>query len=66
MYFEQKFPPDYNISPKQDLINAPIYVHPADLEKVPTPGKPLDGKEFERFAARVAEEIAGMLDLQKV
>ncbi len=66
MYFEQKFPPDYNISPKQDLINAPIYVHPADLEKVPAPGKPLDGKEFERFAARVAEEIAGMLDLQKV
>ena len=66
MYFEQKFPPDYNISPKQDLINAPVYVHPADLEKVPAPGKPLDGKEFERFAARVAEEIAGMLDLQKV
>ena len=66
MYFEQKFPPDYNISPKQDLINAPVYVHPADLEKVPAPGKPLDGKDFERFAARVAEEIAGMLDLQKV
>ncbi|MFC1880137.1 threonine synthase [Thermodesulfobacteriota bacterium] len=66
MYFEQKFPPDYNISPKQDLINAPVYVHPEDLEKVPEAGKPLDGKEFERFAARMAEEIAGMLDLQKV
>jgi len=66
MYFEQQFPPDYNISPKQDLINTPVYVHPADLEKVPAPGKPLDGKDFERFAARVAEEIAGMLDLQKV
>jgi len=66
MYFEQKFPPDYNISPKQDLINTPVYVHPEDLEKVPAPGKPLDGKDFEHFAARVAEEIAGMLDLQKV
>ena len=66
MYFEQKFPPDYNISPKQDLINTPVYVHPEDLEKVPAPGKPLDGKDFERFAARVAEEIAGMLDLEKV
>jgi len=66
MYFEQQFPPDYNISPKQDLINTPVYVHPADLEKVPAPGKPLDGKDFERFAARVAEEIAGMLDLEKV
>lgn len=63
MYFEQKFPPDYNISPKQDLINAPIYVHPADLEKVPAPGRPLDGKDLERFVARMAEEISKMLDL---
>jgi len=66
MYFEQQFPPDYNISPKQDLINTPVYVHPAGLEKVPAPGKALDGKDFERFASRVAEEIAGMLDLEKV
>jgi threonine synthase len=65
MYFEQRFPPDYKISPKQDLINAPVYVHPEDLDKVPAPGRPLDGQDFERFVARVAEEIAGLLDLKK-
>ncbi len=66
MYFAQQIPADYGITPKQDLLNTPAYVHPADLEKVPTPGRPLDGKDFERFVARVAEEIAGRLDLQKV
>ena len=63
MYFAQQFPPDYNISPKQDLINAPIYVKPEDLEKVPAPGRPLNGEDLERFVARTAEEIAKMLDL---
>jgi len=63
MYFARQFPPDYNISPKQDLINAPIYVQPGDLEKVPAPGRPLDGEDLERFVARTAEEIAKMLDL---
>jgi threonine synthase len=66
MYFEQQFPPDYNISPKQDLINTPVYVHPEDLDKVPAPGRPLDGQDFERFVARVAQEIAGILELKKV
>jgi len=66
MYFAQQFPPDYNISPQQDLINTPVYVHPEDLDKVPAPGRPLDGKDFEHFVARVAQEIAGMLELKKV
>jgi len=66
MYFAQQIPADYEIIPKQDLCNTPVYVHPEDLEKVPAPGRPLNGKDFERFVARIAEEIAGMLDLQKV
>jgi threonine synthase len=65
MYFEQQFPPDYKISPQQELINTPIYVHPADLDKVPAPGRPLAGKDFERFVQRMAEEISKMLDLTK-
>ena len=65
MYFEQQFPPDYGISPQQELINTPIYVHPADLDKVPAPGRPLAGKDFERFVQRTADEISRMLDLKK-
>ena len=65
MYFEQQFPPDYKISPRPELINTPVYVHPADLDKVPAPGRPLAGKDFERFVQRMAEEISKMLDLKK-
>ena len=66
MYFAQQFPPEYNISPNPNLINAPVFIHPRDLEKVPTPGKPLKEKELIRFVKRVAEEIATILDLKKI
>jgi len=66
MYFQQKFPPDYKIAPKQDLINAPVYLHPEDLAKVPTPDQPLNGNDLERYVARMAQEIAGRLELKKV
>jgi threonine synthase len=65
MYFEQNFPADYHISPRQDLINAPLYVHPTDLDQVPAPGRPLKGEAFERFVIRTAEEIAARLNLKK-
>ncbi len=65
MYFEQQFPPEFNIKSDSDLINAPLYVQPKGLEHVPAPGKPLTGKDFEAFVHRVSEEIAGLLDLKK-
>ena len=65
MYFEQNFPADYNISPRQDLINTPLYVHPKDLDRVPAPGRPLTGEDFERFVTRTAEDIAARLNLKK-
>lgn len=66
MYFEQKFPADYNIYPRQDLINAPVYVHPKNLARVPSPGNPLKGEALERFVARTAEDIADRLKLKKM
>jgi threonine synthase len=65
MYFEQQFPPEFNIKPDPDLINAPVYVHPKDLKAVPAPGKPLKDKAFDTFVRRVSEDIAGTLDLKK-
>ena len=65
MYFEQNFPADYNICPRPELINAPLYVHPQDLDRVPAPGRPLTGDAFERFVTRTAEEIAARLHLEK-
>ena len=65
MYFEKKFPPEFKISPKQDMINASVFICPEDLEQVPAPGKPLKGSDFNRFVKRVSEEIAKHLDLKK-
>ncbi|MGD8261145.1 MAG: threonine synthase [Desulfobacterales bacterium] len=66
MYFAQKFPLDYKIAPNTDLVNAPFYVQPPDLEKLPAPGKPLDSDDFELFVEAVSTEIARMLDLKKI
>ena len=66
LYFQQRFPQEFNIQPKEELINTPVLVHPKDLEAVPAPGKPLQGELFKKFVNRVSAEIARTLDLQKV
>ncbi|MFC1816217.1 threonine synthase [Thermodesulfobacteriota bacterium] len=65
MYFENRFPAEYEIAPAKELINAPLLICPKDLEQVPEPGKPLTGAAFERFVKRESEEIARILDLKK-
>ena len=65
LYFENSFPDEFNIIPNDDLMNAPVLVHPADLEKVPLPGKPIEGDDLQQFVKRVSEEIARALSLTK-
>ncbi|QTA90248.1 threonine synthase [Desulfonema magnum] len=66
MYFENKFPAEFEVSPKPELVNAPTLVRPDDLEKVPAPGKPLEGEDFEQFVRRTSEDIANRLDLKAI
>ncbi len=66
MYFSRSFPDEYEISYDDTLINVPTLVNPQDLEKLPAPGKPLIGDDFQIFVDRIAEEIAKNLDLKKV
>ena len=66
MYFSGQFPPQYEITPDASLSNAPIFMCPPDLNKVPAPGKPIEGPDFNRFVRRVSEEIAKILELEKV
>jgi len=63
MYFEGTFPPDYEVHPKRELQNRPVLVRPEDLEKVPAPGRPLEGEDFQRFVRRTCSEIAARLQL---
>ena len=65
MYFEDKFPFDYEVLPDKSLINFPVLIHPEGLDKVPTTGKPLVGNDLNIFVKRVSDEIAGLLDLKK-
>jgi threonine synthase len=65
MYFENRFPPEYGITPRPELINRPAFVRPPDLDAVPAPGAPLTGEDFQRFVRRTAEEIAARLHLKK-
>jgi threonine synthase len=66
MYFEDRFADDFKITPKPELINTPRLIHPADLDQVPGPGRPLSGEAFQRFVRRVSEAIADELILKKV
>jgi threonine synthase len=65
MYFNDSFPPEFEITPAPELVNAPIYVHPSDLEHVPGPGRPLNQKELKQFVQRISDEIASALALRK-
>ena len=66
MYFEKKFPPEFEILPDSDLVNTPELIRPKDLKKVPEPGRPLKGNELRLFISRISEEIAKILELEKV
>ncbi|MFQ5485410.1 MAG: pyridoxal-phosphate dependent enzyme, partial [Desulfobacterales bacterium] len=66
MYFKKKFPPEFEIFPDQRLVNTPELIRPKDLKKVPAPGKPLKGNALRLFIDRISEEIAAILELDKV
>lgn len=66
MYFENKFPVEYEIEPIKDFANAPQLICPGDLKELPAPGKPLQGAALKRFVERQSEEIARILDLKKL
>jgi threonine synthase len=63
LYFERQFPDEFGVQSDPELVNAPMYVHPQDLTKVPAPGKPLHGADFDRFVQRVSKAIADELGL---
>jgi threonine synthase len=65
MYFSNGFPPEFEVKPNRGFRNTPLSIEPASLDKVPEPGKPLQGKDLERFIEASAAKIAMILDLKK-
>jgi len=64
-YFNNSFEPEFNVKPREDLKNKPFFVKPERLDKYPAPGKPLKGKEMDRFVNVMSSEIAEILGLEK-
>ncbi len=65
MYFNDGFDASFHITPRKDLKNAPLLVRPEALDKYPEPGKPLQGKDMDRFVDEMSTEIAEILGLKK-
>ena len=56
---------EFEVTPKHELRNAPILVRPDTVSKFPEPGEPLEGEEMDRFVNQMAQEIAGILGIEK-
>jgi threonine synthase len=65
MYFQDTFPPEFGVTPRAELKNAPSLIKPEKLQKFPQPGKPLQGDDMKRFVDETAAEIARILELKK-
>ncbi len=65
MYFEDRFPEEFRVQPRAELINRPVLVKPEGLKRFPAPGKPLEGEALEEFIEQVSHEIATLLELVK-
>jgi threonine synthase len=64
-YFNDSFEPEFNVKPVPELKNFPALVKPVSVEKFPAPGRPLSGKEMDKFIDSMSTEIAGILGLEK-
>ena len=66
MYFNDSFPPEFDVRPTKELQNAPMLVRSEKLNKYPEPGSPLQGEDMKRFILEMSSEIARILDLEKI
>jgi threonine synthase len=65
MYFQDTFPPEFGVAPRQELKNAPLLIKPEKLQRYPQPGKPLQGDDMKRFIDETVAEIARILHLKR-
>ncbi|MBF0226778.1 MAG: threonine synthase [Desulfobacterales bacterium] len=66
MYFENKFPDEYEVIPNEEYRNKPVLIKPDSVKKFPEPGKSIDKDDFDIFVKGVSSEIAQMLNLKAV
>lgn len=65
MYFNDGFDPAFNVVPRQELKNSPVFIKPEEIKKYPEPGKPLEGEDLAMYVQKISDEIAKTLGLEK-
>ncbi len=55
MYFEDSFPPEYEISPKKELINNPLSLIPEETRQ---------RLSYQEFISQASQRVVSLLDLQ--
>ncbi len=64
MYFEDKFPAEYEVKPREELKNLPKLLRPSNISYFPNE-KTLTTEEFKEFVKKMAKAIADSLNLQE-
>ena len=64
MYFEDKFPFEYEVKPREELKNLPKLVRPSNISYFPNE-RNLTPEEFKEFVEKTAKAIADSLNLQE-
>jgi threonine synthase len=64
-YFANSFEPQFEITPKRELQNAPHLIVPPDDVPKPAPGKHLEAEALTRFVEYTAGAIAELLELKR-
>ena len=65
MYFNNSFEPAFDVTPKPELGNTPVQIHPKGLSRYPSSGKPLSEDEMGTFIREMTAEIARVLNLEE-
>ena len=65
MYFNDSFDPAFNVVPRKELKNSPVFLKPEGIKKYPEPGKPLEGDDMADYVRKMSHEIADILGLEK-
>jgi threonine synthase len=65
-YFNDSFEPEFEVTPKKELQNAPVGVELPEDVPGPGSGRELSPEELQRFVEHTARTVAGMLDLKEV
>ncbi len=62
-YFEDSFEPEFEVVPKEELMNRPVPVRSKRAKRLPTEEDHLSGPELEDFVAATAQEVARILGI---